>query len=81
VATLTWASNGAVLGDDVFAGGRVRDRAAMIQKKTGRAVQFEITEQTRNQSANGWRCSAAADADISFRAVSENSRLGPLLPR
>src|SRR5215472_4639818 len=33
--------------DDVFAGGRVRDRPTVIQKKTGRPVQFEITEQTR----------------------------------
>jgi integrase len=33
--------------DDVSAGGRVRDRATVIQKKTGRTVQFEITEQTR----------------------------------
>jgi integrase len=33
--------------DDVCVGGRVRDRATVIQKKTGRPVQFEITEQTR----------------------------------
>jgi integrase len=33
--------------DDVCAGGRVRDRANIIQKKTGRPVQFEIAEQTR----------------------------------
>src|SRR5580658_9682450 len=33
--------------DDVRAGGRIRDRATVIQKKTGRPVQFEITEQTR----------------------------------
>jgi hypothetical protein len=33
--------------DDVCAGGRVRDRATVIQKKTGRPVQFVITEQTR----------------------------------
>src|SRR5271155_4157530 len=33
--------------DDVSVGGRVRDRATIIQKKTGRPVQFEITEQTR----------------------------------
>src|SRR6516162_2303686 len=33
--------------DDVLAGGRTRDRATVIQKKTGRPVQFEITEQTR----------------------------------
>jgi hypothetical protein len=32
--------------DDVSVGGRVRDRATVIQKKTGRPVQFEITEQT-----------------------------------
>ena len=32
---------------DVCAGGRVRDRGTVIQKKTGRPVQFEITEQTR----------------------------------
>jgi hypothetical protein len=30
-----------------FAGGRVRDRATVIQKKTGRPVQFEIIDQTR----------------------------------
>jgi len=28
-------------------GGRVRDRGTVIQKKSGRAAQFEITEQTR----------------------------------
>src|SRR6266849_1014032 len=33
--------------DDVCAGDRIRDRATVIQKKTGRPVQFEITEQTR----------------------------------
>jgi integrase len=39
--------------DDVCAGGRVRDRATVIQKKTGRPVQFEITEQTR-ASIQAW---------------------------
>ena len=33
--------------DDVSVGGRVRDRATIVQKKTGRPVQLEITEQTR----------------------------------
>ncbi len=33
--------------DDVVVGGHVRDRAVVIQKKTGRPVQFELTEQTR----------------------------------
>jgi hypothetical protein len=32
--------------DDVCAGGRIRDRTTIIQKKTGRPLQFEITEQT-----------------------------------
>jgi hypothetical protein len=34
--------------DDVCAGTRVRDCGTVIQKKTGRPVQFEITEQTRS---------------------------------
>jgi len=38
---------------DVCVGGRVRDRATVIQKKTGRPVQFEITEQTRS-SVREW---------------------------
>jgi len=33
--------------DDVQVGGRVRERATVVQKKTGRPVQFEMTEQTR----------------------------------
>lgn len=32
---------------DVCTGGRVQGRATIIQRKTGRPVQFEITEQTR----------------------------------
>ena len=31
--------------DDIAMSGRVRSRAIVIQKKTGRPVQFEITEQ------------------------------------
>ena len=37
--------------DDVCASGRVRDRATIVQKKTGRPVQFEITPQTRSAIA------------------------------
>jgi integrase len=33
--------------DDIATGGRVRDRATIIQHKTGPSFQFEITEQTR----------------------------------
>src|SRR5260221_9502246 len=32
--------------NDVLASGQVRDRGTVIQQKTGRPVQFEITEQT-----------------------------------
>jgi integrase len=32
---------------DIVLSGRVRDRGVITQKKTGRPVQFEITEQTR----------------------------------
>jgi hypothetical protein len=39
--------------DVVCTGGRVRDRATVIQKKTGRPVQFEITEQNR-ASIQAW---------------------------
>jgi hypothetical protein len=33
--------------DEVCSGPMVRDRATVVQKKTGRPVQFEITEQTK----------------------------------
>lgn len=53
--------------DDVFAGGGVRDRATVTQKKTGRPVQFEITEQTRGPVlllASGSPPSTLARGDI-----------------
>jgi integrase len=34
--------------DDVLISGRIRPRAVVLQKKTDRPVQFEITEQTRD---------------------------------
>jgi integrase len=39
--------------DDIFSGVKVRHRATIVQKKTGRPVQFEITEQSRN-SVEAW---------------------------
>lgn len=36
---------------DVMHGDRIRARAIVVQRKTGRPVQFEITEQTRNALA------------------------------
>ena len=43
---------------DVCVGSRVQDRATVIQRKTGRPVQFEITEQTR-AAINDWLAGAA----------------------
>ena len=41
--------------DDVCASGRVRERATIVQKKTGRPVQFEITSADAQQrSESGW---------------------------
>jgi integrase len=46
--------------DEIAAGGRVRDRATIIQHKTGRPVQFEIMEQTR-ASLQEWLNARPAD--------------------
>src|SRR6266550_4061020 len=39
--------------DDICLGANVRRRATIVQKKTGRPVQFEITEQSRS-SVEAW---------------------------
>ena len=39
--------------DEVCSGAKVRHRATIVQKKTGRPVQFEIKEQSRN-SVEAW---------------------------
>ena len=39
--------------DDLCVGGRLRERATIIQRKTDRPVQFELTEQTR-ASVEDW---------------------------
>jgi integrase len=38
---------------DIAQGGRIQSRALVVQKKTGRPVQFEITDQAR-QSVENW---------------------------
>jgi len=38
---------------DVVTGGSIKERAVIVQKKTGRPVQFELTEQTR-ESIQAW---------------------------
>ncbi len=44
--------------DDVCSGVKVRHRATIVQKKTGRPVQFEITEQSRSSVEACYQCSA-----------------------
>ena len=39
--------------DDICCGANVRHRATIVQKKTGRPVRFEITEESRN-SVEAW---------------------------
>ena len=45
--------------DDVATSARVKSKAIVVQKKTGRPAPFEITEQTRDTHhglcGNGWR--------------------------
>ena len=46
--------------EDVSVGGRVKDRTTIIQRKTGRPVQFEITEPTR-AALQSWLAIRPAD--------------------
>ena len=43
----------ALRDSDVVTGDSVRDRAVIVQQKTGRPVQFELTEQTR-EAVHAW---------------------------
>lgn len=58
--------------DDVAAGGEVKTRGIIVQKKTGRPVQFEITEQTRSAIAAWirWRDLHIGDYVFPSRLVS-----------
>src|SRR5215469_10071433 len=47
---------------DVYVGSRVGDRTTVIQQKTGRPVQFEITEQTR-AAIRDWLATTALGND------------------
>jgi integrase len=51
---------------DVCVGGQIRDRATVIQRKTGRPVQFEITEQTRTAVRDWLRDTSSANASYLF---------------
>lgn len=53
--------------EDILIGGYVRRRAMVLQRKTGRPVQFEITEQTR-RSLTEW---------LKFRRLSASEWIFP----
>lgn len=54
--------------EDVVAAGEVKRRAIIVQRKTGRPVQFEITEQTRAAVANLLGQQTSTSSDYLFRS-------------
>jgi hypothetical protein len=55
--------------DDVATSGRVKSRAIVVQKKTGRPVQFEITSRRRMRSLTGSTRPGFVMAAFSFLAA------------
>jgi integrase len=51
---------------DVVGGGKVKARAMVVQKKTGRPVQFELTEPARNSLTNWPERRVGTLADFAF---------------
>ncbi|MDR6288119.1 integrase [Inquilinus ginsengisoli] len=51
--------------EDVQVGGRTRERATIIQQKTARPVQFELTDSTR-KSIQAWLARLGSDAGFLF---------------
>jgi integrase len=64
---------------DIALNRRVQSRAAIIQRKTGRPVQFELTEQTRG-SVNAWFV-AMGDTPSEYVFPSRANRSGHLSTR
>jgi integrase len=60
--------------NDVCVGGQIRDRATVIQQKTGRPVQFEVTEQTRAAIRDWLANTGPQPANISSPAAFMASR-------
>ncbi len=59
--------------EDIAAGGEVKTRGIIVQKKTGRPVQFEITEQTRTALTNLIRRHYLRSSDYLFPSRLANS--------
>jgi site-specific recombinase XerC len=56
----------AIRTGDVVGGGKVKARAMVVQKKTGRPVQFELTEPARNSLTNWLERRGGTLADFAF---------------
>lgn len=64
----------ALRAEDVAPGGYAANRATVRQKKTGRPVKFEITEQTRQSIDNYLRAYPRTSQDFLFRAKDGSNR-------
>ena len=58
---------------DIAQGGRVQSRARIVQRKTGRPVQFEITEQTRESTTKWINLAELRHSDYLFPSRIESS--------
>ena len=56
---------------DLVSGGCVKGRAIILQRKTGRPVQFEVTEQTRRSIANWIDAKELGSDDLLFPSRSK----------
>ena len=59
--------------DDIAQGARVQSRTCIVQRKTGRPVQFEITEQTRESITDWMNLAALHHYDYLFPSRMVNS--------
>jgi integrase len=62
----------AIRVDDVFPDGYTLDRATVRQKKTGRPVRFELTEQTRQAIDEYLRLNCRKPGDFLFAGRGDN---------
>lgn len=58
---------------DLVSNGRVRTRVMILQRKTGRPVQFEVTEQTR-RSLSDWLASRSHAGEWIFPSRQDRGR-------
>lgn len=59
---------------DIISGGRIRGRVLILQRKTGRPVQFEVTEQTRRSLASWIAARPTSGGDWVFPSRQDRER-------